>query len=186
MQPLYLVSFFGLLTYNLEPADLPSRISVLAALFLTVYAIQWVTIERLPRLPFSTIMDGVAQSVVRALILTAAGACVSFRVGRPPEGCSGECGDDFDTAAAEKIDLIFAVIVLVYIVGWSYSYHVIYMSKMISDEHGWARPWGMGKAMSNKWFEPRKAYRLMTDDNWFDVHNTKFMGEGDPISNDVW
>ncbi|GMI25751.1 hypothetical protein TrRE_jg13588, partial [Triparma retinervis] len=124
MQPLYLVSFFGLLTYNLEPADLPSRISVLAALFLTVYAIQWVTIERLPRLPFSTIMDGVAQSVVRALILTAAGACVSFRVGRPPEGCSGECGDDFDTAAAEKIDLIFAVIVLVYIVGWSYSYHV--------------------------------------------------------------
>lgn len=52
MTPLHLVSFFGLLTCNLEPADLPSRISVLSVLFLTVYAIQWVTIERLPRLPF--------------------------------------------------------------------------------------------------------------------------------------
>ena len=93
-------------------------------------------------------MDGVAQSVLRALILTAAGAYVSFRVGRPPEGCSGECGDNFDSESAEKIDLIFAVVVFVYIVGWSYSYHVIYMSKMMETNTdgrglgGRGGPWG--------------------------------------------
>ena len=36
-------------------STLPGRLSLLVALFLTCYAIQWVTIERLPRLPFATV-----------------------------------------------------------------------------------------------------------------------------------
>ena len=101
--PLYLVSLFGLFTFFLEPAMLAERVSVLSALFLTVYAIQWVTIERLPRLPFNTVLDGVAESVVGILIFNLAGMCVSFRAGRPPEGCFGDCVD-FDTGKAEVWD----------------------------------------------------------------------------------
>ncbi|GMH91070.1 hypothetical protein TrST_g10010 [Triparma strigata] len=187
MTPLYLVSFFGLLTYSIEPADLPSRISLVSALFFTVYAIQWVTIERLPRLPFSTVLDGVAQSVVSALILIAVGTCVSFKMGRPKGGCSGECGDDFDTEKAEVYDRIFAVVVMLYVGGYSFLYHVIYKSKQNENEHGWTRPWVAGRAMSNKWFGPIEAYRLVTDEEFEDRTNKKFMGEGNRVEkNDEW
>lgn len=101
--PLYLVSLFGLFTFVIEPADLTGRISVLSALFLTVYAIQWVTVERLPRLPFNTVLDGVAESVVAVLIFNVVGMCVAFRAGRPPGGCFGDCLD-FSTADAESWD----------------------------------------------------------------------------------
>ena len=118
MVPLYLVSFFGLLTYFLEPVALSSRISVLSALIFTVYAIQWVTIERLPRLPFATVLDGVAQRVVASLMMILIGARVAHRAGRPTGGCWGGCVD-FDEEAVEKVDFVAGITVLVFIVGSS-------------------------------------------------------------------
>jgi hypothetical protein len=77
--PLYAVLVFGLLCYYaLEPTDLPSRISIMAALFLTVFAIQWIAIERLPRLPFSTILDTVAQCAIGGLMMMLVGVCVEI------------------------------------------------------------------------------------------------------------
>ena len=68
---------FGLLCYYaLEPTE-PSRISIMAALFLTVFAIQWIAIERLPR-PFSTILDTVAQCAIGGLMMMLVGACVEI------------------------------------------------------------------------------------------------------------
>lgn len=72
---------------------------------------------------------------------------------------------------------------LLYIVGFSFGYHVIYKSKQIEDEHGWTRPWTAGKALANKWFSPVEAYSLCTDEEFEDKHNKKFMGEGERIIN---
>ena len=67
--PLYLVLIFAFMTYfSLEPSNLPSRISVVSALFLTIFGIQWLSIERLPRLPFNTILDTVASSAIAGLM----------------------------------------------------------------------------------------------------------------------
>ena len=158
------------------------------ASFAAVYAIQYVTIERLPRLPFSTIYDGVAQSVVTALLTTVAGACVSFRAGRPEGGCSGECGDDFDTSAAEKWDVLFAAAVACYIVFYSFAYHVLWQSRRVEDMYGWTRPWVRGPNMSNKWFTPKEGetWRLYTTEEWADVHGKKFMGEGEHVDRETW
>ena len=50
----------------------------MAALFLTVFAIQWIAIERLPRLPFSTILDTVAQCAIGGLMMMLVGDCVEI------------------------------------------------------------------------------------------------------------
>ena len=185
--PLYLVSFFGLLTYALEPIDLSSRISVLSALFLTVYAIQWVTIERLPRLPFSTVLDGVAQSCVLSLIMIVIGACLAHRVGRPKGGCWADCLD-FDLPAAEMVDYTSASIVLVYIFGYSLFYETVYSANKVSLESGWSRPWVLGKSLFNLNFVPLEglAYRLETTEAWYDKYMNKYLGEGAVVDAATW
>ncbi|GMH81653.1 hypothetical protein TrVE_jg3075 [Triparma verrucosa] len=183
--PLYLVSIFGLFTFFLEPADLPARCSVLSALFLTVYAIQWVTIERLPRLPFNTVLDSVAESVVGILIFNLAGMCVAFRAGRPEEGCFGDCLN-FDTDAAEVWDYRFAAISTILVLGYSILYQVVYNSWKIQKKSGWNRPWPLGSTLFNKRMRCYKGFRLWTDEAWGEKHGKKFMGEGVPESPETW
>jgi hypothetical protein len=183
--PLYLVSLFGLLTFFLEPADLPARISVLSALFLTVYAIQWVTVERLPRLPFNTVLDGVAESVVGILIVNVMGMCVAFRAGRPPEGCFGDCLD-FDVPAAAFWDKIFASFAFFFVIGYSVCYQVLYQRWKIGKSSGWTRPWHAGSLVTCKRISPTKAYRLWTDEEFAEKHGKKFLGDATPEPNDTW
>jgi hypothetical protein len=152
------------------------------------YAIQWVTIERLPRLPFSTVLDSVAQCVVSSLIFTVTGACLAYRAGRPQGGCGiTEC-EEFNTNAAEKVDILFASAVSVFVIGYCFVYLVCVKAKRISRAHGWARPWITGTKLGNKWFKPKEgqAYRLYTDEAWADKHENKFMGEGTPVSAEEW
>ena len=183
--PLFLVSIFGLFTYFLEPADLNARVSVLSALFLTVYAIQWVTIERLPRLPFNTVLDSVAETVVGILIFNLAGMCVSFRAGRPEEGCFGDC-IDFNTKASEVWDLRFALAATALVV-WSIGYQVVYQSWKISKKSGWTRPWPLGPTLFNKRMHAfDQGYRLWTDEIWGEKHGKKFIGEGVPEPGPTW
>jgi hypothetical protein len=88
--PLYLVLIFGFLTYySLDPSDLPSRISVVSAIFLTVFGIQWITIERLPRLQFSTILDQVVSSAIAGLMPMLVGACAAYKLAQPSGGTCG-------------------------------------------------------------------------------------------------
>ena len=185
--PLYLVSVFGFMTYSIEPLELGSRISVLSALFLTVYAIQWVTIERLPRLPFATVLDGVAQSAVGSLIALVIGACFSYRMGRPRGGCGLGCLE-FDLATAELIDFTVLGITFVYLFFYSFLYEVIYRASRVSQAFGWSRPWSEGPSISNKRFRvvKGKAWQLQTSEEWFSIHETKFMGEGTPVDAETW
>ena len=88
IRPLFLVALFGFAVFGLESDDLGTRLSILAALFLTTYAVQWIVIERLPRLPFSTVLDHVAQSVVTALLLMCLVSLASYRLGR--DGCDDD------------------------------------------------------------------------------------------------
>ena len=62
--PLYATIMYGMMTFFIDASQLGSRMSQLTALFLTCFAIQWVILERLPRLPFLTILDHVFFSAV--------------------------------------------------------------------------------------------------------------------------
>ena len=106
IRPLFLVALFGFAVFGLESDDLGTRLSILAALFLTTYAVQWIVIERLPRLPFSTVLDHVAQSVVTALLLMCLVSLASYRLGR--DGCDDDgCG--FDRKHGERVDAVGCV-----------------------------------------------------------------------------
>ena len=184
---MYLVAIFGCLTFSIDSMDLPGRISVLSALFLTVYAIQWVTIERLPRLPFATILDRVAHNIVGSLITLVIGACLSYRLGRPVHGCGLGC-PDFDLELAETVDIITLCIVVAYTFVYSFLWETIHRAWVISKAAGWSRTWGEGKGMGNTSFvvEEGKAWQLQTTEEWFDKHENKFMGEGTQVDAATW
>jgi len=80
--PLYVCACFGLMTYFVEPDDLGTRLALLFALFLTCFAIQWVVVERLPNLPFLTILDEVAFFSVLFLFAIAGTQCCVYRLTR--------------------------------------------------------------------------------------------------------
>ena len=188
--PLYAVMVFGFLCYYaLEPSDLPSRISVISALFLTVFGIQWISIERLPRLPFSTILDTVAQCAIGGLMFMLAGSCASYKLARPSVG---SCGPDhcpgFDLDTARLVDWIVIAAAAVFIVVYAFLYGLLYRRWKTNAEVGWARPWTLGKALGNVRFAPHKnnAYRLYTTEAWADQHENKFMGEGSPVDTQIW
>ena len=185
--PLYLVSIFGCLTFAIESLDLPARISVLSALFLTVYAIQWVTIERLPRLPFNTILDHVAQNVVGSLIFLVMGACLSYRLARPVDGCDLGCLE-FDLEVADMVDYITLGLVVAYLFFYSFLFSTLRGAWKISRASGWSRRWGQGKALGNTTFvvEEGKAWQLQTTEEWFEKHENKFMGEGTLVEAATW
>ena len=127
---------FGLLCYYaLEPTDLPSRISIMAALFLTVFAIQWIAIERLPRLPFSTILDTVAQCAIGGLMMMLVGACASYKLAAPSNGkCApGDC-PGFKMEQARRVDRLTLIVVLVYVVGYAFLYGLVYQCASVCAE----------------------------------------------------
>ena len=182
--PLYAVLAFGLLCYYaLEPTDLPSRISIMAALFLTVFAIQWIAIERLPRLPFSTILDTVAQCAIGGLMMLLVGSCASYKFSAPSNGkCApGDC-PGFKMEQARRVDRLTLIVVLVYVVGYAFLYGLVYQCLQINRECGCFRPWTRGKSIGNTRFAPHpgQAWRLYTSEKWADLHENKFMGEGSP------
>jgi hypothetical protein len=184
--PLYLVCLFGLLAFFLEPADLTGRVSVLSALFLTVYAIQWVTIERLPRLPFNTVLDSVAETVVGILILNVVGMCIAFRAGRPKEGCFGDCVD-FDVDAAAAWDVWFAALASVIVVLYSIGYQIIYKRWSIGKRSGWTRVWHMSTMLfASRTRATADVFRIWTDEEWGEKHGSKFMGEGVREPPETW
>ena len=195
--PLYLVLIFGFLTYySLEPSDLPSRISVVSALFLTVFGIQWLSIERLPRLPFNTILDTVASSAIAGLMLMLVGACTAYKLAQPTGGrCGGGDGacaeeDDFlfDYGTAATVDMVVTVAAGVFIVCYAFLYGLLYQRSKINREVGWSRPWREGKSLGNMKFAPHKgmAYRLYTTEAWAEEHENKFMGEGTAVNFETW
>ncbi|CAD7940716.1 unnamed protein product [Amoebophrya sp. A25] len=70
------------MSYFLEVNELAGRLQVILALFLTLFAIQWTLLERLPKFPFLTVLDNVAYAVIIALFLMGAGFCFAYFAAR--------------------------------------------------------------------------------------------------------
>lgn len=79
--PLFLCAAFALMTFCARPFELIGRLQVLFGLFLSCFAIQWVLVERLPRLPVRTVLDDVVFRVVFGLAFMALGQCAAFQLG---------------------------------------------------------------------------------------------------------
>jgi hypothetical protein len=180
MEPMYGAGFFGFLTYLTDTRELASRLSVLASLFLTCYAIQWVTIERLPRLPFSTVLDEVTKTVVTCLFLMAVGQGVCFQVGKRSDDIAP--GLDFDAARAEQCDVICAAACGCYLLCYSLGYKVLYKLQHYRAHGGANARWNEGGMIRNKQMKPVEAYRLHTTPT-FCRENKSWLGTGTPVTN---
>ena len=177
MVPLYSVAVFAFVTFALEPNEIGDRIGVVAALFLTTYAIQYVTIERLPRLPFATVFDNVCQSVVLSLVLLVIGQCAAYRVARPALGSL----DPFDTLLAERVDLAVILSVFAYLLFYSFGFCVLFRVRLAMRTSGARRAWHEGPEQRNRW-PVQEAYRLTLDDAFQTRHGKTFLGSGDPVA----
>lgn len=66
--PTMLCAYFGLCTSLVPSSELEGRLSLLLSLFLTIYAIQWVTSDRMPRTSDLTKVDQLVSAVVVYLV----------------------------------------------------------------------------------------------------------------------
>mmetsp|Transcript_3322 Transcript_3322/g.7808 ORF Transcript_3322/g.7808 Transcript_3322/m.7808 type:complete len:473 (-) Transcript_3322:90-1508(-) len=97
--PLLLCFLYGVLTTFLHPMELSGRLQTHTALFLTVFAIQWVLAERVPKICYLTLLDHLVFAVVAALTILVFGSCVAYGVGLGLEGILGTSGDGGDASA---------------------------------------------------------------------------------------
>ncbi|CAD7958878.1 unnamed protein product [Amoebophrya sp. A25] len=178
--PLYLCACFGLVTFLTEPIELTGRLQMLFALFLTSFAIQWVTLERLPRLPFNTVLDDVVLHVVVSLATAGLGQGISYRVGRevaqgelPAEetGSSGRSSsasdldvdvsrrlNAFDFTLASYVDIATVFIIITYLIAYSLlgRFRKAFREGRVlkGATTGALRPWVAGKDFRNKVIRP--------------------------------
>eukprot|EP00041_Stephanoeca_diplocostata_P021106 m.485513 g.485513 ORF g.485513 m.485513 type:complete len:227 (+) comp21735_c0_seq26:144-824(+) len=78
--PLWSILAFGCMSFAFEPDDLGSKMELVAGMFLTSFAIQWVVLDRLPRTPYLTAVDRLVTLSMGLLFLMALGGCIAFRV----------------------------------------------------------------------------------------------------------
>eukprot|EP01052_Picozoa_sp_SAG31_P013718 SAG31_NODE_832_length_11660_cov_2.612091_6_plen_394_part_00 len=69
--PTLLCAYFGLCVCVVPSEDLVGRLSLLLSLFLTVYAIQWVSVDRMPKTPELTLVDRWVTLAVMYLVAIA-------------------------------------------------------------------------------------------------------------------
>ncbi|CAD7969386.1 unnamed protein product [Amoebophrya sp. A120] len=74
--PLYAILIFGALSYCLEVSDLSGRLNLIFAMFLTCFALQWIVLDRLPRVPYMTVLDTIISLVNASLLLMGVGSAV--------------------------------------------------------------------------------------------------------------
>ncbi|CAD7953743.1 unnamed protein product [Amoebophrya sp. A120] len=177
--PLYLCAFFSLITFLTEPIDLVGRLQMLFALFLTSFAIQWVTLERLPRLPFNTVLDDVVSHVVVSLMIAATGQGFSYRIAREAaqEGAASSVDFEmarvvqtrmarFDFQIATIIDMVTCVVILVYLIIYSFLKRFrtawVQGKQLKGAKAGALRPWSEGKEFKHKAIrpEPGNVWRI--------------------------
>ena len=115
------------------------------------------------------------------------GACLSYRLARPVDGCDLGCLE-FDLEVAEMVDSITLGVVAAHLFFYSFLWSVVRGTWKISSANGWSRSWGQGKALGNTTFvvEEGKAWQLQTTEAWFEKHENKFMGEGTAVDAATW
>ena len=171
--PLYSTAVFAFVTFALEPEGLSGRVGMISTLFLTTYAIQHVSIDRLPRLPFGTAFDSVVQSVLFSLVGMVVGQCAAYRVARPHPSSD----EPFDTLQAERVDYITLGLMSFYLLAYSIGFCCLYRVYLIRKLSGAMRPWCSGPDIRNRW-PVIEGYRLWFDDTFAQKHGKSFLGQG--------
>ncbi|CAD7953748.1 unnamed protein product [Amoebophrya sp. A120] len=194
--PLYLCAFFSLVTFLSEPIDVVGRLQMLFALFLTAFAIQWVTLERLPRLPFNTVLDDVVSHVVVSLMIAATGQGFSYRIAREAAQEETTLVDamtlvdtrmkNFDFQIATIIDLTTAFVIVFYLIVYSYlkrfrtawrqGKNLAVSAKNLVK--GALRPWVNGKEYRNKAVRPCEGNCWRVDLTQEFTDSGSFLGMG--------
>eukprot|EP00929_Paragymnodinium_shiwhaense_P114835 TRINITY_DN83351_c0_g1_i1.p1 TRINITY_DN83351_c0_g1~~TRINITY_DN83351_c0_g1_i1.p1 ORF type:complete len:492 (-),score=68.88 TRINITY_DN83351_c0_g1_i1:288-1763(-) len=82
MVPLIAIALFGFFSLFLEVTAVGERLALTCTLFLTCFAVQWLTLDRLPRVSYNTVFDHVVLSVGMAIFAVSLGSCASYSIGR--------------------------------------------------------------------------------------------------------
>ena len=176
LKPMYTIALFGFVGYAVEPSDLSNRVALNAVLFLSIYAVNQLSVGHIPRLPFKTVMDSVSESVSIVLMMILIGACVSYHVARPTRDCEEDC--DFDDALADRVDMVCGIVVLVYVLIYSVAYRTVYAAWKANKTSGSARPWKQGTYLRNRWKPTEEAYHLKVDEAFVTKYGKKYLGVG--------
>eukprot|EP00392_Amoebophrya_sp_AT5.2_P013960 g14093.t1 len=126
--PLSACIFFGYSAFAITPEELGGRLQLLVAVFLTCFAIQWIITERLPRVPYLTILDHIVFASVVSLCVTACGMCVAYGIGAGRHFTREHAGgslEQFDMETARLIDLCVAGALFLLQAAWALSIFVL-------------------------------------------------------------
>ncbi|CAD7925621.1 unnamed protein product [Amoebophrya sp. A120] len=124
--PLSLCFLYGLLTTFLHPQELGGRLQTHTALFLTVFAIQWVLAERVPKICYLTLLDHLVFAVVAALTILVFGSCAAYAFGLGAAGIIGtdDNSESFDLKGARMVDFVTLLVVLM-----TFAAHFTYVAR---------------------------------------------------------
>jgi len=201
--PLYSTVFLGCMSYFVEADELGTRLSLLFALFLTCFAIQWVVLERLPNLPFLTLLDEVAFSAVSYLFLIALGQCVTYRVCRRvvelPDPVPSGGTDAFSLVndanlrkllrtsvlidreeCAIMLDLCCGAAVLAALIFYSIGYKLLFHVRRVQQRSGMLRPWLEGPR--GGFFKPVEGFLYRLSNLQEKAERAKSMGTLIPVA----
>ncbi|CAD7973414.1 unnamed protein product [Amoebophrya sp. A25] len=120
--PLVAITLFGFLGFFLDTDALADRLALYSTMFLTCFAVQWITMDRLPRVAYLTVFDDIVLGVGSALFFMSCGAGVSKLLYRKwsrrnADDSGGVHPDDFDAvfgASLAGLFLLYVVYCLVY------------------------------------------------------------------------
>ena len=156
--PLVSIFFLATLSFAIDIQLLSDRLNYIMTLFLTIVAIQWTITDRLPRVPYLTLIDRLLIITLCTLLLMAAGSVVChrlifpWRLGPTTEG-NIEAGS-IDAAAlsastnplGQYLDAgVLSVSCLLFL---AHSVHIVWRKR--SKGSGMRRPWTAGTHPHNK------------------------------------
>ena len=132
-------------------------------------------------------MDYVSESVSSVLMLILVGDCVAYHVARPRRNCLATAADEsecaFDDEAADRVDLVWGLLVLMYVLFYAVGYRTIYAAWRSLRSNGHSRPWVKGGLMRNNWKPTSEAYHLKMDDEYCRRWGRKYLGQGTRVDN---
>lgn len=78
--PLWVLTGLGEASFFFPPENLEARLNNITALYLTLFAIQWTVSDRMPRTPYTTVVDLSIMAVTINFFVIALGCCIAYRV----------------------------------------------------------------------------------------------------------
>ena len=160
--PLVSIFFLAALSFAIDIQLLSERLNYIMTLFLTIVAIQWTITDRLPRVPYLTLIDVLLIITLCTLLLMAAGSVVChrlifpWRMGPTTEGNieAGSVDAAALSASTNRLGqyLDVGVLSLSCLLFLGYSVHIFFVLRVQqrSEGTGMRRPWTAGTHPHNK------------------------------------